>query len=466
MSSSPQRVLILEARIARRFIFRIALGLAVVFQPSLAVADILQIELNKALDRADSIASARQNLRAAMERIGVAQSTMVLSSNLTVSGSAVQSSTSDNDFRNADNANVTLSVKKPLYDGGVADAETQSVMLNIERARINLDQAEQKVLQDALSAYVNLVAARDRVSLEKANLSRLEEYLKATQVRLDVGEATPTDLAATRARLARARASLITAQSDHVNAVETYRSLMGVPPSRLGLPNLPVDMPVTVSAAGDAALETGLAHRLARIEEKQALASLGSLTAKVRPTLDLEVKGRSTESNIDLRDSDEVSANLTFTMPLFPNSSVQAAARAAVADHRATLFAERDSARSTRLDAENAQRLFLAQSAVIEAHQAELEAAVLFRDGTRTEADYGLKTILDVLDAEQDVVSAEVSLLLARRDRINAGFAVLASIGQLTAETLALSSDALAPDDTEIASPIELKPLPTLVYPE
>ena len=55
----------------------------------------------------------------------------------------------------------------------------------------------------------------------------------------------------------------------------------------------------------------------------------------------------------------------------------------------------------------------------------------MFRDGTRAEADFGLKTVLDVLDAEQDVVSAEVSLLLARRDRINAGYAVLAAIGIL-----------------------------------
>ena len=75
---------------------------------------------------------------------------------------------------------------------------------------------------------------------------------------------------------------------------------------------------------------------------------------------------------------------------------------------------------------------------MIKAFEAELESATLFRDGTRAKPISGLKTVLDVLDAEQDVVSAEVSLLLARRDRINAGYAVLAAIGLLNADTLGL----------------------------
>ena len=143
-----------------------------------------------------------------------------------------ETSANEQDFTSSDGSNLALTVKKPIYDGGLADAETVAALLVVERARIGLAQAEQSVLQEALSAYVNLVAARDRVILEKANVNGLEEYLKATQVRLNVGEATPTDLAATRARLARAQASLITAESDLATAEETYRSLIGVPPSR------------------------------------------------------------------------------------------------------------------------------------------------------------------------------------------------------------------------------------------
>ena len=431
-----------------------------------ASADVVKVELTKALDSSDSIAAARQSLRSAMERLGVAGSSLDLTSTLSVTGSAVQSSTNDQDFKKADNANVTLSVKKPLYDGGLATAETASAMLTVTRARIALLQAEQNVLHQALSAYVNLVAARDRAELERANVARLEEYLKATQVRLDVGDSTPTDLAATKARLARAEASMITAEADLATATETYESLMGTPPPQMQLPVLPVAMPVSVVAAGDAALLTGLSHRLVMIDQDQALRDLEILTAKVRPKLDFELQGKSTETAVDLRDSDEVSASLTFSMPLFPSNAVRSSARAAVSNHRSAIFAERDSARVTRLNAENAQRRFYAQESVILAHEAELEAAALFRDGTRAEAEFGLKTILDVLDAEQDVVSAEVSLLLARKDRIIAGIDVLAAIGILNAEILGISSSSLNDDTSDIDMPIRLRPLPTLVYPE
>ena len=447
-----------------KFLFLISLSVG--FAGSAVASDMVSIELTKALERSDTIAAARQGLRASVERITVANKSLDLTTTLSVTGTAAQTSANEQDFTSSDSSNLSLTVKKPIYDGGLADAETSAALLVVERARIGLAQAEQAVLQESLSAYVNLVAARDRVVLEKANVNRLEKYLKATQVRLNVGEATPTDLAATRARLARAQASLITAESDLATAEETYQSLIGVPPVQIDLPQLPPRMPETIIAAGDAAEATSLSHRLVMIDQRDALASLEVLTSRVRPNINLEVTGKTMEADSDLRDSDEVSASLVLSMPIFVSTTVRAASRAAVADHRSAIFAERDSKRDVRLRAENAQRLFLSQNAVIKAFEAELESATLFRDGTRAEADFGLKTVLDVLDAEQDVVSAEVSLLLARRDSINAGYAVLAAIGLLNADTLGLSSGALAEDNSLIELPIRLKPLPTLVYPE
>lgn len=462
MNLSPIRDLILPFK---SFFHLVALaGSLLVSLPT--AADVVQVELTKALDQSDAIKAARLDVRRALERIGVAGSSMDLTSNLSVTGSAVQSSTDDQDFTKADNAKVTLSVKQPLYDGGLANAETSAAMLNVTRARIGLAQAEQNVLRDALLAYINLVVARDRLALEEANVSRLEEYLKATQIRLEVGEATPTDLAATKARLARAQASHIAAEAELVTARESYESLMGTPPPQMALPELPMIMPATVAQAGDLAITHGLSHRLVMLDQEQALSDLDILTARVRPKLEIEVKGSSMETAVDLRDSDEVSASLTFSMPLFPNNAVRASSRAAVASHRSAIFAERDSLRVTRLNAENAQRRLMAQDSVIKAHEAELSSARLFRDGTRSEADFGLKTVLDVLDAEQDVVSAEVSLLLARRDRINAGVDVLAFIGMLNTEAFGIAGSALADDTSEIVSPIRLRPLPTLVYPE
>ena len=97
-----------------------------------------------------------------------------------------------------------------------------------------------------------------------------------------------------------------------------------------------------------------------------------------------------------------------------------------------------DSELVTRLNAENAYRQFIAVKSLIKANQAERDAASLFRDGVKKEVEFGLKTLLDLLDAEQDVVNAELSLISTRGDYVLSGYTLLAHMGQLNAEAFGL----------------------------
>ena len=103
---------------------------------------------------------------------------------------------------------------------------------------------------------------------------------------------------------------------------------------------------------------------------------------------------------------------------------------------------------------------------MIDAYSAELEAAILLRDGTNSEVEFGLKTVLDLLDAEQDVVNARVNLLDANRSRVMAAYQLMASVGALSAETLGLAMTGPDPEALEISNPIILTPLPAIDYPE
>ena len=150
------------------------------------------------------------------------------------------------------------------------------------------------------------------------------------------------------------------------------------------------------------------------------------------------LKGSTTENTLDTRDNEEFSASVNFTMPLYPSSSVRAKSRSVVADHRQSLFNLRDNQRSTRLLAENAFRQFKASQIVIKAYEAEKDAAIAVRDGTQQEVQFGDKTFLDQLDAEQDVVLAELNLLDCKRDVINASYQLRSAIGLLTTLHLGL----------------------------
>ncbi|XDZ66892.1 TolC family protein [Alphaproteobacteria bacterium LSUCC0684] len=428
--------------------------------------DILEIELQKAVEQSDVLAAARQAVLAAREDIVIARSSMDLSATLSATGTASQQSTSDADFKKNDSANLTVTMTKPLYDGGLADAREGNAGLLLDIARTSLGKAEQRVLLESLSAYIVLAAARDRLELEKRNLARLEEHLKATELKLNLGESTPTELAGTRARLARARASLIEAETSQANAEETYRTRIGTPPAELSMPDLPAGLPASAPEAGQIAEQQNLDHRLALLNERVSRKSLDVLVAQVRPTVDFSLSGLTTEATTDAGDKDSVSARITLSMPLFPSSSVRSSARAAVAEHRAEIFNLEDSRRQTILAGENAWRDFASNSAIIDAHKAELEAAILVRNGTQSEVSFGLKTFLDLLDAEQDVVNAELNLLIANRDQVLSAFELLASMGRLSATDLGLEGLSPVDDLAPAVNPLVARPFPALDYPD
>ena len=123
------------------------LGLAM---PSFACAGEFERSLERAMENSRAISAARLSLRAALEELPLARQTMNMSTELSVSGASSETSTNDSDFTEANNSSLSVTLKKPLYDGGIADAELLVRQLAVERARTNLDLEEQAVLQRSL----------------------------------------------------------------------------------------------------------------------------------------------------------------------------------------------------------------------------------------------------------------------------------------------------------------------------
>ena len=452
----------LHKRLNLSLVFSLGISVAA---SGMAHADVFSIELEKALMASDKIASVHQTYLSAREDVSIATSGTEWSSNVVLDSKRANKQTNGGDFTRNDSRNLTLNVKKKLYDGGVGAAQETVAMITLDLVMQQINMTEQSVLLEAIRAYTGLAEAQDRVEINRANVKRLEEYLKAAQLQLDIGEITPTDFAGTRARFARANAGLIQAESALSSQRATYEAVIGPVPSRLDLPNPDFNLPSTAMAAGDRAIENHPSYRIASLQERIARKTMDVLIAGVRPNVDLTLSGKTTDATSVLMDTENYSATVMLSMPLFPSSSVYAKSRGAVADHREALYSQKDAAKSTRLQAQNAFRAYQSAQAVIAAYEAEFEAAAIFRDGTTQEVQFGEKTLLDQLDAEQDVVNAELNLLIAKHDHIDAVFSLLASIGALTSENLGLVG-MTSPEDAEpIKSPI-MAPFPIIDYPE
>ena len=434
------------------------------------LADDLSGRLQSAINSSDAIQAEIENIKSAYQEFGVARATMDLSTSLSASNSTSERSINDADSYDIENNNLTLTITKPIYDGGMASSKENIAELGLDLAIMSYRSAEQQAILDALTAHVNLVSARQSLSVNQSNVERLQEQVKASTLRLELGESTPTQLALAQSRLARAEAGLILAQASLDDANAAYLRYFHAPADmKLDLPILPqMDQffPASAGLAGDVAISYNPAYRQLVINERITRKNMDTLLANVRPNVDFSISGTTTDSNIDTSNIDAVTASITLTTPLYPTSATRAKSRGLVADHQSILRSLADMEQDIRLGAENAYRNFLAASSLINANETESEAAILFRDGVEKEVQFGLKSLLDLLDAQQDVVSAEQSLIKARGDYVLAGYALLMHMGKLNADTFGLTPAFVSVD----ALPIHDIPfsgiIPRVTYPE
>jgi outer membrane protein len=127
-----------------------------------------------------------------------------------------------------------------------------------------------------------------------------------------------------------------------------------------------------------------------------------------------------------------------LNVPLYQGGAEYASIRQAkeqLGQARLNADLQRDSVRASVV---SSYGLLETARASIISSQAAVKAAETALAGTRAEARVGLRTTLDVLNAQQALLNARVTLVSAQRDRVVASFAALGSIGRLSAHQLDL----------------------------
>src|ERR671912_2348722 len=143
-----------------------------------------------------------------------------------------------------------LDLDQTVFNGrrtsnSVRQAESQSI-----GARENLRNTEQNVLFDGATSYMNVLRDTAILNLQRNNVEVLDEQLRQTRDRFNVGEVTRTDVAQAEARLAGARSQVSLAEANLRTSIARFRQVIGVEPRELA-PGQPIDrlVPRTIEAA-------------------------------------------------------------------------------------------------------------------------------------------------------------------------------------------------------------------------
>ncbi|WP_127108689.1 TolC family outer membrane protein [Pararhodobacter zhoushanensis] len=400
--------------------------------PLMVNADTLADAMVGAYRSSNLLEQNRALLRAADEDVQQAIAALYPVVNFAVTATAGTTGLTDSSI----NAGLTASMT--LIDFGRNRRSLDMTRESVLATRAALVGIEQNVILGAVQAYLGLYNQLQTVQLQRNNVSVINEQLRAARERFELGDSTRTDVALAEARLAASRSALAAAEGDVAIAREQYNFAVGAYPASISAPPRLPQLPSSLEAAQDLARRnhpaiTQAQHLVASSEIGMEVARLqrlgevsGSLSAGLTGT-----QGPSSNSN-------SVSASLSYQVPLFTAgrlSSVERQALAGTEAQRASLH--QTVATVQQSVASNWARLSVARATLLAGDQ-QIRAAQSAYDAVSAEAELGSRTTLDVLDAEQELLDARSSRILAAANVQLAAYALLNSMGQLTVTALNL----------------------------
>ncbi|MBU0723430.1 MAG: TolC family outer membrane protein [Alphaproteobacteria bacterium] len=334
---------------------------------------------------------------------------------------------------------ATLQVTQPVYRGGRTIADTERAEANIQAQRGQLFSTEQQVLLEAATAYMNVIRDEAILELRINNVQRLERQLGATKDQFNVGEVTRTDVAQSDARLSQSRADRVAAEGALAASREQFAQVVGVQPARLTEPNIDFTTPTDREAvvADAAAYNPNVIAQRYTVEAFKAQTRL--IKGELLPEVSL-VGEVSRFENQQLRDSrtDEASIFANVRIPLYEAGSVSSRVRQSKESESRAYSALEDARRTAVSNGASSYENLLAARARIDALLDVIQAAEIALEGVQEEAKVGSRTILDILDAEQELLNGQVNLVVAQRDEVVRRLEVLSAVGRLTARDLEL----------------------------
>ena len=343
-----------------------------------------------------------------------------------------------------------LDLSLPLFTGGAIRNGILAAETRVEAGRADLRGAESALFTQVVAAYMDVIRGEALVGLAANQVDVLSVNAQATGDRFEIGDLTRTDVAQSEARLAVAQGDLRSAEANLVAARERYIALVGKAPDNLQppppLPNMPADVQTAVAIA----LENNPDLIAARQRARAAGYDIDIAGAGRMPRVSVFTGGSynnyfgslGNDSTVGLPQSATAAqAGVRVSMPILQGGRVGAQERQAQARAQGALEQEIALERDVIAEVRSAWSSWQASLAIVESSQTAVSAAALGLEGVRAENTVGNRTILEILNQEQELVNTRVQLITARRNAYVAGFALLAAMGRAEARDLGLGDD-------------------------
>jgi outer membrane protein len=341
-----------------------------------------------------------------------------------------------------------LQLSVPIYQGGLVRNNVRAANQRVLAGQETLRATEASIFSQVVAAYNDVIRDQAIVELNRNNVRNLEVNLRATSDRFEVGDLTRTDVAQSEARLQLARGDLRNAEANLIASRERYIALVGDVPADLAPPPPLPNLPGTPEQAIDVALKDNPDLLAAARNRQAARYDVFAADSSRLPRLSAYARGQSnnylgsvqsTIPDISLPNQQtSASVGLQASFPLYQGGGPSAQVRQAQARQSQAIEREIEVERSIVQQTRAAFASWRASQDVIRSAEAAVQANTLSLEGVRAENSVGNRTIIEILNAEQELLNAQVQLVTARRNAYVAAFTLLAAMGQAEARDLNL----------------------------
>jgi outer membrane protein len=434
----------------------VAVGAAALVAGASAGAETLRQALERTYRSNPTLMAQRERLRSLDEGVAIARSGLRPSVSAT---GGLNQDLFNNNSGEGRNVSLGLDVSYPLFNGDRVRNQIRAADARVEAGRADLRGTEGDIFTEAVGAYMDVIRDRSIVALNENQVRVLQTNLEATRDRFEVGDITRTDVAQSEARLALARSSLATAQGRLRGSEEGFRRIIGELPDDLEPPPTLPRLPATPDEAVAIALDSNPDLRAVASQVRAAGLDIDVLRADRLPTVNAvgsgdylnrlgsaasllsgpPVPGQSLPPN----EVAGVGVGVQARIPIYQGGLVGARVRQSSAFRSQLIEQAIEVERLVIARTRAAFASYRASLDAIQSNEIALAANEIALEGTRAEQTVGTRNVLDVLNAEQELLNSEVQLVTARRDAYVAGFALLNAMGRAEAEDLGLDGGPL-----------------------
>lgn len=406
--------------------------------PSLAEQNLKEV-LSKTYKTNPKILSAIANLQANDERLKQVSS---LWKPTLSSGASISKATTDSGFgfnQEGSTKTMKLDLLQPLYRGGRTGAAKEIAESDIVTAQINLLKIEQDVLLSAATSYMNITQNQELVKLQQSNRDILNKRLEEVKLRYDLGDVTKTDVAQARSRFLNAEADLIEAKGRLDVTKASFENITGLEPADNldDKINLMLDIPKNLNDAVNIAMNNNPDILVISEQVNSAVSNVNLIKGERLPELNLQ--GNVTRSYTPTASPDDsTSITLSANMDLYTGGSVSSRIKQAKLRVNEQKINITDIKREVKEQAVTAWQNLKVSQSTIKARKEQVKSAELALKGVIIEEKNGVRTILDILDAEKEKLDAKTNLIIARHNEVLDKFKLLSKLGLLTSNNIGL----------------------------